>query len=453
MGKMNKILPTHIIFGLGKSGLSCARYFDRISQPYYLVDSRNLPPSQEQVDRLSYCKGTAFGTIDDSLLESCEQLVVSPGVALTTDFVTKAINAGIDVCGDVELFARICDKPIVAITGSNGKSTVTDLAEQLINAANIDCQKGGNIGLPVLDFLPEMSADIYVLELSSFQLDTTESLKAEVAVCLNITEDHMDRYPTFNDYVKSKQKIFNHAHYSIFNRDDQLTYPPSINSENTWSFSLVEPNENDEKISFLKKEDKGSQLVVTNQSILLAQQLNVTGKHNWSNVLACLTILKCLDIEITEQILNKLIAYKGLKHRFQLVSRKNKCEWINDSKATNVGATVAALNSLDLSANQKVTLIAGGDSKQSDLTPLIEPINNIVSHLILMGVDAQKIAQLPIQTNPYFVDDMNQAVTKANELIEPNDIVLLSPACASLDMYSSFEARGDAFIDAVRECA
>jgi len=453
MGQINKILPTHIIFGLGKSGLSCARYFDRISQPYYLVDSRNLPPVQAQVDKLSFCQGIAFGTIDDSLLENCEQLVVSPGVALTTNFVVKAIKAGVDVCGDVELFARICNKPIVAITGSNGKSTVTDLADQLINAANINCQKGGNIGLPVLDFLPEMSADIYVLELSSFQLDTTESLKAEVAVCLNVSEDHMDRYPAFNDYVKSKQKIFNGAHFSIFNRDDSLTYPSSISSESVWSFSLLEPENNDERISYLKKENKENLLVVNHQSILLAKKLNVTGKHNWTNVLACLTILKCLDIKITEQVLNQLIAYKGLKHRFQLISRKNNCEWINDSKATNVGATVAALNSLDLSVNQKVTLIAGGDSKQSDLTPLIKPFNNIVDHLILMGVDAKKIAQLPIQARPYFVDDMNQAVSKANELIEQGDIVLLSPACASLDMYSSFEARGDAFIEAVRECA
>jgi len=453
MEQVNKILPTHIIFGLGKSGLSCARYFDRISQPYYLVDSRNQPPGQDQVDTLSFCQGIEFGTIDESLLETCEQLVVSPGVALTTDFVIKAIKAGIDVCGDVELFARTCNKPIVAITGSNGKSTVTDLADKLINAANIDCQKGGNIGLPVLDFLPEMDADIYILELSSFQLDTTESLKAEVAVCLNITEDHMDRYQTFNDYVKSKQKIFRQAHFSIFNRDDQLTYPSNIFSDNAWSFSLIEPSENDERTNFLKKTDDGNKLVVNDQAILSTQKLNITGKHNWSNVLASLTILKCLAIKITEPILEELMAYKGLKHRFQLVSRKNNCEWINDSKATNVGATVAALNSLDLSSKQKVTLIAGGDSKQSDLTPLIEPLNNIVSHLILMGIDAEKIAQLPIQASPHFVEDMKQAVTKASELVSQGDIVLLSPACASLDMYSSFEARGEAFIEAVRECA
>ena len=333
------------------------------------------------------------------------------------------------------------------------RSTVTDLVDQLVNAANINCQKGGNIGLPVLDFLPELDADIYVLELSSFQLDTTQSLKAEVAVCLNITEDHMDRYSTFDDYVSSKQKIFNRARYSVFNSDDHLTYPPNACSENTWSFSLAEQGKNKEKISFLRKETDGYQLVVNHQAMVLAQTLNVTGKHNWSNVLASLTILECLGIEINKHVLAKLKTYKGLKHRFQLVSRKNNCEWINDSKATNVGATVAALNSLDLSVNQKVTLIAGGDSKQSDLTPLIEPLNNVVNHLILMGVDAKKIAQLPIHPPPYFVDDMSQAVTKANELIGQGDIVLLSPACASLDMYSSFEARGDAFIEAVRECA
>lgn len=449
---------THIIFGLGQSGLSCARYFDRIEQPYLLVDTRENPPGKDDISLLSHCQGASFGDIDESILTDCLQLVVSPGISLQTPFVQKATALDIDVCGDVELFARACNKPIVAITGSNGKSTVTDLTDKLINAAGIRSQKAGNIGLPVLDFLPQDKAEIYVLELSSFQLDTTDSLAPEIAVLLNISEDHLDRYSGFKQYCQSKQKIYQRAKYKVFNFDDELTHPAKI-CKNDLGFSLQIPKNNQSlSLSHIKplQSDKdllSYELVVNQVDIMSCNLLNITGKHNFANVLASLNILACLNIVIDKNVLQVLKGYKGLKHRFQLVKGDNLCQWINDSKATNVGATIAALNSLDLDPDTHLILIAGGDSKQSELSPLVQPLEEKVNSLILMGKDAELFNRLSSKVASYLVENMHQAVCKAKQLIDGKTIILLSPACSSLDMFSSFEARGDEFIAEVRACA
>lgn len=449
---------THIIFGLGQSGLSCARYFDRIEQTYLLLDTRKNPPGEKEVEHLSHCQGVYFGEIDQSILNGCRQLVVSPGISLQTPLVKKAKAINIDVCGDVELFARACNKPIVAITGSNGKSTVTDLTDKLINASHIKSQKGGNIGLPVLDFLPQDEADIYVLELSSFQLDTTDSLAPEVAVLLNLSEDHLDRYSGFEQYCRSKQKIYQRAKYRVFNFDDELTYPQKV-CKNDLAFSLVNSVDNQSlSLSYLDTKSAGDDLlsyglVVNHVDIMSSNLLSITGKHNFANVLACLNILTCLNIEINQDILKVLQEYKGLKHRFQLVKRDSQCQWINDSKATNVGATIAALNSLDLEPEAQLILIAGGDSKQSELSSLIQPLEDKVSALVLLGKDAELFAKLSSKLAFYRVENMRQAVCKAKQLVDGKGVVLLSPACSSLDMYKNFEARGDAFISEVRACA
>ena len=449
---------THIIFGLGQSGLSCARYFDRIEQSYLLLDTRENPPGEGEVELLSYCQGICFGEIDDSILADCRQLVVSPGISLQTPLVKKAKSLNIDVCGDIELFARACNKPIVAITGSNGKSTVTDLTDKLINAAGIKAQKGGNIGLPVLDFLPQDKAEIYVLELSSFQLDTTDSLAPEVAVLLNLSEDHLDRYSGFKQYCQSKQKIYQRAKYKVFNFDDELTHPQNI-CKNDLAFSLMMP-ENDQSLSLsyikplpIDKDLLSYELVVNQADIISSRLLNITGKHNFANVLASLNILTSLNIKIDQNIRQVLQGYKGLKHRFQLVKRDSQCQWINDSKATNVGATIAALDSFDLEPGTQLILIAGGDSKQSDLSPLVQPLESKVTALVLLGKDAELFAKLSSKVSSYLVENMQQAVNKAKQLIDGKSVVLLSPACTSLDMFKNFEARGDAFISEVRACA
>jgi len=452
---MDKEQGKHIIFGLGQSGLSCARYFDRIRQPYCLFDTRENPPGKGEVEHLKYCEKYFFGKsfdfelIDESVFSNCQQIVVSPGISLNTPFVKKAKDLKIDVCGDVEIFARVCSRPIIAITGSNGKSTVTDLTDKLLNAAGIKSQKGGNIGLPVLDFLPQDDADVYVLELSSFQLDTTSSLRPEVAVLLNISEDHLDRYANFYEYCQSKQRIYRQAKHSVFNFDEPLSYPKE-KSENDLAFSILLEENDNANISRITRSTNGYDLLVKNKSVVSSDFLSITGKHNFANVLASLNILDCMNVEIDDEVLDELKSFKGLKHRFQLVSRENNCEWINDSKATNVGATIAALNSVESSEQNHLILIAGGDSKQSDLTPLIQPLEAKVSNMVLLGKDANLFAELSSKVTSYFVENMQQAVCKAKELVNGKTIILLSPACASLDMYKNFEERGDEFIAAVR---
>jgi len=469
MSNIEQISPTHIILGLGQSGLSCARYFDRIAQSYGVLDTREYPPGREAIESSKFCQMSNFGKLDQTWLNGCKLLVVSPGISPTLPFIKKAKSLGVDVCGDVELFARNCSKPIVAITGSNGKSTVTDLTDRLINATNINCQKGGNIGLPVLDFLPQADADLYVLELSSFQLDTTFTLSPEIAVLLNISEDHMDRYSDFMAYVSSKKQIFSGANRSIYNAEDSLTFPEPI-KENDIAFSLnLDSSSKKGTTNYLNRVEDGTDIIIDGSKQLKTSELSITGRHNYANVLASLSILSGLNIEINEQVLSVLKEYQGLKHRFQLVSRSKGCEWINDSKATNVGATVAALNSIEKHGRKNIVLIAGGDSKESDLQPLVEPVIEKVSHLFLLGKDRHKIADLISYSSSdifnqvaksnkndikiHFVENLKEAVVAASAIVDMNDIVLLSPACSSLDMFKNFEARGDAFIEAVRQCA
>ncbi len=452
MNKAQQKSITHIIYGLGVSGLSCARYFDRIEQPYYLADTRERPPAAEQIDSLEYCQGYSFGAQSLKLLDDCQMIVVSPGISLKDPFLVQARSREIELVGDVELFARHCGKKIVAITGSNGKSTVTELSEALLRAAGVNAQKGGNIGLPVLDFLPADEADVYVLEVSSFQMDTTKSLQADVAVLLNISEDHMDRYESFEHYGCSKRRIFENAKCKIFNWDDRLTLPTEIDA-NDLSFSLEKPKEVNHVVSYLDKNESDYEFVVNEKTLTSTRDLKITGFHNWLNALASLSILHQLNVAINQDVLDALINYQGLAHRFQLVSRKMDCLWINDSKATNVGATVAALNSLKQFSDQRVFLIAGGDSKNADLNDLQGVLDNSVYRLILLGKDADRLAEVS-RIVPYIkVENLQQAVKAISPELNKGDIVLLSPACASLDMFKNFEERGNAFIAAVEECA
>ena len=228
----SKIEHKNIIFGLGKSGMSCAHYFDRKGIHYTLIDTRSNLPNKKEISQLINCQASYFGSFDDEVLDDCEKLIVSPGISLKHPFVSQANKRNIDICGDIELFARDCGKKVVAITGSNGKSTVTELTYKLISASGINVQMAGNIGLPVLDYLAtnndEKLPEVFVLELSSFQLDLTKSLRPEVAVLLNISEDHMDRYDCFNDYVSSKKTVFNSAKQRVFNFDDKRCFPSEI---------------------------------------------------------------------------------------------------------------------------------------------------------------------------------------------------------------------------------
>lgn len=457
-----KIKHKNIIFGLGKSGMSCAHYFDRKKIYYTLVDTRLNLSNKEEISQLKYCQAKYLGSFDEAILDSCEMLIVSPGISLKHPFVKIAKNNNIDICGDIELFARACDKKVVAITGSNGKSTVTELTKELISASGLSVQMAGNIGLPILDYLAhnaeEKLPDLFVIELSSFQLDLTQSLKAEVAVLLNISEDHMDRYDCFDDYVKSKQSIFCGAKRKVFNFGDKKCFPSEVDTAD-YAFSI---DRNDKyptcKIAKIPEESsnegKRFKFVLDDKTILNSTELNMIGKHNYANVLASLSIIKLLNIELNRKTLGALRSYSGMKHRFQLASKRFNCNWINDSKATNVGATIAALKNFGSNEEQRLILIAGGDSKKSDLEPLTKELEDKVDSLILLGKDAQLFAELSNKVKAYFVKNMQQAIEKARSLIEDlssskQTTVLLSPACASFDMFKNFEDRGDQFTQAI----
>ncbi|WP_196137163.1 UDP-N-acetylmuramoyl-L-alanine--D-glutamate ligase [Aliikangiella sp. G2MR2-5] len=434
------------VFGLGKTGLSAARYLQRIGQPFFVVDTRQAPDGTDELLAMDCCKQVYLGDIEQDTLNIAEKIILSPGVDPRISWIKNAVEAGVEIVGDIELFARSSSAKIIAITGSNGKSTVTDLTFQLLKAAGKEAAIGGNFGKPVLDYLPQDEAEIYVLELSSFQLDSTSSLNAEVATILNITEDHMDRYGNFDEYASSKLSIYEGARSKLVNLDDPLTIPKS--EKDFVGFSL----ENQECKYHL---DKNDFLVCENTKIINVNELNVTGRHNWANALASLAILNELNIAITPEIITALKSYRGLKHRFELIKRTPKVDWINDSKATNVGSTEAALNSIDRDFYQCVVLIAGGVAKGADLSPLRKPLKMKVDHVLALGKDRELIADLVSADIVTFVDSMRLAVEKAQGYISANcgddkkGLVLLSPACASLDMYPNFEARGEEFVNAV----
>ncbi|MGX5202588.1 UDP-N-acetylmuramoyl-L-alanine--D-glutamate ligase [Aliikangiella sp. IMCC44632] len=450
----NSLNKLPCIFGLGMSGLAAARYFERIQQSFVLVDTRENPPGKESVAALAFCQQAFYKNIPEHAVINASRIILSPGVDPSHELLVKAREAEIEIIGDVELFVRETKSKIVAITGSNGKSTVTDLVYQCLISAKKKALIGGNFGVPVLDFLPQDEAEIYVLELSSFQLDTTRQLSAEVAVVLNITEDHMDRYNRFEDYCLSKQSIFNNAKHCVYNLDDAATVPNQLNSHRL-CFSLGQASA-DIYVDFTQ-----SPVVIRSrdQVYINVQELQLVGSHNWNNVAAVVCILQSLNIAIDDAILNTIKNYTGLSHRFQKVKFVDQTDWINDSKATNVGATQAALNAIDKNYYQWCVLIAGGLAKDADLSPLRESLRTTVDHLIVMGQDAPLLAAYMPKEKVTFVESMQQAVVKAKQLValqpitnQPN-VVLLSPACASMDMFKNFEARGQAFVDALEACA
>lgn len=438
------------VFGLGMSGLAAARYLQKTNQSFFVVDTRAEPPGKSELENLDLCQGCYFGKTPQSVLNNASMIIVSPGVDSTIEPLKEAKDSGVEIVGDVEIFARETQGKIIAITGSNGKSTVTDLTYQVLKAGGINAAIGGNFGVPVLDFLPADESDVYVLELSSFQLDTTHSLNAEVATVLNVSEDHMDRYSNFEAYRNSKLTIYQGASKKVINLDDANTFCTA--SESVVAFSLC--NEKAKYHAIEENEKLG--LTINDSIVVFADELSITGKHNASNVLATLALITELGVNLNESMLTALKNYRGLAHRFEKVLNKDNCVWINDSKATNVGATLAAINGISDRVDLLI-LIAGGDAKGGDLSPLKPALKEKVDHLILLGKDANLLADLVPDEKIYHAKNMDVAVKQAKEFMvnskHSHAMVLLSPACASLDMFANYMQRGDAFVEAVRACA
>ncbi len=431
-----------LIVGLGKTGLSCARFLAARGVPVAVTDSRDFPPGLAALEQEFPGMAVFVGGFDPAAFAAAQQLVVSPGVSLREPLIAQAIGRGVPVLGDIELFARHAAAPVVAITGSNGKSTVTTLVGEMAKHAGRNVRVGGNLGEPALDLISTAEPDLYVLELSSFQLETTSSLNAAAATVLNISVDHMDRYLDMNEYAAAKQRIFHGDGVMVLNIDDPVVMGMAQTGRRTARFGLGEPEFKDFGIM---QRVHGPWLARDSEPLLPVAEVRIKGMHNVANALAALALGDAVGLPM-EAMLQTLREFPGLPHRSQWVAEKDGVAWYNDSKGTNVGATLAALQGMP----GKVVLIAGGLGKGADFTPLRQAAMDRARAVVLIGRDAPLIeAALAGVTPVVHAADMEDAVAQACRLAQPGDVVLLSPACASFDMFSGYEERGNVFTNAV----
>jgi UDP-N-acetylmuramoylalanine--D-glutamate ligase len=438
-----------LVVGLGATGLSVVRYLTDNNVRFAVTDSRISPPGQDVLQQEYPQVPCYFGGFDSKLFLQATQLVVNPGVAVATPEIQQAQQRGVEIIGDIELFARTATAPIVAITGSNAKTTVTTLLQLMAQASQVAEKTGGNIGTPALDLLPIKNAAkskqqtaLYILELSSFQLETSPSLMTKTAVVLNISEDHLDRYDDIVHYTATKGLIYNRCQHPLVNRDDMTALRLASNKE-TLSFGLDEPQ--DGHYGLRQKENK-TWLAKGEHCLLPVEEMKLSGKHNQANALAALAMGETVGLP-QSAMLKVLTEYKGMEHRTQWVAKINGIEWYNDSKGTNVGATLAALEGLE----GAIVLILGGQGKGADFSPLREAVEKNARAVVLIGEDADLISSVLNGVVPEIrATGMKEAVELAATLAKTDDKVLLSPACASFDMFANYQARGNDFIHCVQ---
>ncbi|MFB4369787.1 MULTISPECIES: UDP-N-acetylmuramoyl-L-alanine--D-glutamate ligase [unclassified Pseudomonas] len=436
-----------IVVGLGKSGMSLVRYLARQGVRFAVVDTRANPPELSTLREQFPQVEVRCGELDVEFLSRASELLISPGLAVATPALQEAAKRGVKLSGDIDLFARAAKAPIVAITGSNAKSTVTTLVGEMAAAAGRMVAVGGNLGTPALDLLGD-DVELYVIELSSFQLETTELLNAEVATCLNVSEDHMDRYADLPAYHLAKHRIFRGARQVVVNRDDPLSWPMIADQVPCCSFGLGKP---DFKRFGLLEENGEKYLAYQFDALLPVRELKVRGAHNQSNALAALALGHAVGLPMAA-MLETLKQFTGLAHRCQWVGERAGVSYYDDSKATNVGAALAAIEGLGADIAGKLVLIAGGDGKGADFSSLRKPVTAHCRAVVLLGRDADKLAAvLEGAVDIICVDSLQAAVEQAAAIAQSGDAVLLSPACASLDMFKNFEERGRLFAQAVEE--
>lgn len=430
-----------LVVGLGKTGLAVAGFLAASDIPFAVVDTRERPPGLEALQQNFPDAAVFLGGFDPAAFASASHLVVSPGVALDEPPIA-ALNGKIPVLGDLDLFACAATGPCIAITGSNGKSTVTTLLGLMAEADGKRVKVGGNLGVPMLDLL-DASAELYVLELSSFQLERSELFEPDAATVLNISPDHMDRYPSLEAYAEAKARIFRGSGRMVLNRDDLRVSAMQLPGRRVEWFGLGSDSARDYGLV-----QTGGQmsLAIKGEPLVPVTDLRITGRHNWANALAAIALADAAGIG-RDAMRDALRRFSGLDHRMQWVAEKDGVVWINDSKATNVGATESALAGLDRMA----VLIAGGDGKGADFRILRPVIAEKVRAAILMGRDAQLLEDAIGDLVPIVrVANMREAVAAAHTRAESGDAVLLAPACASLDQYQDYQERGRMFADQVR---
>ncbi|WP_287808946.1 UDP-N-acetylmuramoyl-L-alanine--D-glutamate ligase [Pseudomonas sp.] len=434
-----------IVVGLGKSGMSLVRFLARRGVAFAVADTRANPPELATLRRDYPHVEVRCGELDVEFLCRASELLVSPGLALATPALQQAAARGVKLSGDIELFARNAQAPIVAISGSNAKSTVTTLVGDMAAAAGKRVAVGGNLGTPALDLLAD-DVELYVLELSSFQLETTDQLNAEVATVLNISEDHMDRYSGLPAYHLAKHRIFRGARQVVYNRQDALTRPLMGEGLPCWTFGLNKP---DFKAFGLREENGQKYLAFEFQNLMPVSELKIRGAHNQANALAALALGHAVGLPF-EPMLATLRTFTGLAHRCQWLRERGGVNYYDDSKATNVGAALAAIEGLGADIDGKLVLVAGGDGKGADFSSLQAPVAAHCRAVVLLGRDAERIAAVLGDSVPLVrVKTLDEAVERCAALAQPGDAVLLSPACASLDMFKNYEERGRLFAQAV----
>ncbi|HCU53676.1 MAG TPA: UDP-N-acetylmuramoyl-L-alanine--D-glutamate ligase [Gammaproteobacteria bacterium] len=434
-----------LVVGIGLSGLSCARWLVRHGYAVSAVDSRAHPPGLPALQAELPEVSVQTGGFESSLFRDPGLLVVSPGISLREPVIAEAAARGVDVVGDVELFARHAKAPVLAITGANGKSTVTTLVGEMCREAGLATAVGGNIGVPVLDLLRDPEPEVYVLELSSFQLECTRSLDARAATVLNISPDHMDRYETLAEYAAAKARIFRGHGLMVLNADDPQVMAMVQTGRASVRFGTQPPTSD---IDYGLLQHNGELWLARGARLLMpAASVPLPGRHNLMNVLAAMAVTESMHVPL-DAMKRAVARFHGLHHRTELVVERDGVRWIDDSKGTNVGATIAALTGMD----NPVVLIAGGDGKGADFSELRPAVAERARAVVLIGRDAPRIEQALGNVVPVVhAADMPAAVRAASRLARAGDVVLLSPACASFDMYRNYEHRGQVFAQAVRE--
>jgi UDP-N-acetylmuramoylalanine--D-glutamate ligase len=434
-----------VVVGLGKTGASCLRYFAKHGIAAAATDSRRSPPGLAELGPLAQTLDIRLGSFDLSLLDGASQVLMSPGVSLDEPIARAARARGIEVLGDVELFARAVHAPVIGITGTNGKSTVTSLVAAMAGAAGRRILAGGNLGTPALDLLDQPVPELYVLELSSFQLETTTSLNLTGAVVLNVTADHMDRYATVLDYARAKERIFAHATTVVRNADDPLVRKMGGAAPKVVTFSTQRTDAD----YCLLRDGARTFLCRHGAAVFEMERMKITGLHNAANALAALALGDAAGLPLAA-MLEALETFPGLPHRSAWVADFGGVRYVDDSKGTNVGATLAAVDGMP----GPLVVIAGGLSKGQDFAPLATAFKGKVRHVVLIGKDAGDVERALAGTvRSERAASMQEAVTAAARAAEPGDTVLLSPACASFDMFRDYGHRGDVFAAAVRGMA
>ena len=436
--------PPVLLVGLGLTGVSCARYLSSLGQAVRVVDSRAEPPGLAHLGDLRGRLDLRLGSFDKAALEGVAEVVVSPGVSLREPLLEEARRRGLELVGDIELFARVAPAPIAAVTGSNGKSTVTSLLAELATGAGLRVRAGGNLGTPALDLLVGEEPEVFVLELSSFQLEATASLRARAACVLNISADHIDRHGSLEAYCDAKARILGGAERVVLNRDDRRVMAMWDGRTPCIRFGLGAPEAAGDY--GLLETAEGPALARGAEPLAPASMLRIRGRHNQANALAALAMAEAIGLD-PRACLPALAQFAGLPHRAEWVAERAGVLYINDSKGTNVGAAVAAISGMD----RPVVLIAGGDGKGADFAPLAAAVRERVRAAVLMGRDAPLLEEALAGACPTVrAEGIEAAVAAAARLARPGDCVLLSPACASTDMYSDYRERGLRFAAAAR---